>query len=220
MSGVTHPPFGPRRGSALSKTWWGRAWGRAAEESAYAEGDLKAGRALARAGAVGGIAVGAGEVVAAVTDRGEVRSVRVVVPVLDPRDVDAFVEVVGAEAGRIAALLAGELPHTLVEHTEEAGVELLPYGGELEATCTCDPWTPPCPHALALLTQVGWLLDADSLVLLQVRGLAREELLARLHGLEQTETEADPLDLAADAVLRARRVLDGLDAGVDVEGLL
>lgn len=220
MSGVTHPPFGPRRGSARPTTWWGRAWGRAAEESAYAEGDLKAGRALARAGAVGGIAVDAGEVIAAVTDRGEVRSVRVGVPVLDPRDVDAFVEVVAAEAGRIAALLAGELPHTLVEHTEEAGVELLPYGGELEATCSCDPWAPPCPHALALLTQVGWLLDADPLVLLQVRGLDREELLARLHGLEQAESASDPLDVAADAALRARRVLEGLESGVDVEGLL
>ncbi len=39
---------------------------------------------------------------------------------------EALVETVAAEAGRIAALLAGDLPHALVEHAEEAGVELLP----------------------------------------------------------------------------------------------
>ena len=64
-----------------------------------------------------------------------------------------LVEVVAAEAGRAPALLAGELPHPLVEHAEEAGVELLPFGGELEASCTCDAWLDPCVHALALMTR-------------------------------------------------------------------
>ena len=59
---------------------------------------------------------------------------RSTVPVLADEERRALVEVVAAEAGRVAALLAGELPFDLVEHAEEAGVELLPYGGELAAT--------------------------------------------------------------------------------------
>ena len=86
-----------------------------------------------------------------------------------------------AEAGRVAALLAGDLPHTLVEHAEEAGVELLPYGGELGSTCTCDAWIDPCPHALAVMYQLAWLVEDDPFVLLHLRGLARDDLLARLH---------------------------------------
>jgi uncharacterized Zn finger protein len=129
---------------------------------------------------------------------------------------EALVEAVAAEAGRVAALLAGELPHTLVEHAEEAGVELLPYGGELGSTCTCDAWTDPCPHALAVLYQLAWLLEDDPFVLLHLRGLARDDLLARLH--ERTVTEAaapdeDPdLDVAVDAALRAAALLAELGA--------
>jgi uncharacterized Zn finger protein len=138
------------------------------------------------------------------------------VPELDSGAAGALVETVAAEAGRVAALLAGELPHTLVEHAEEAGVELLPYGGELGSSCTCDAWTDPCPHALAVMYQLAWLIDDDPFVLLHLRGLARDELLARLH--ERTEspsaTAEDPdVDVAVDAALRAAAMLAELEDG-------
>jgi uncharacterized Zn finger protein len=95
------------------------------------------------------------------------------------------------------------------------GVELLPYGGELEASCTCDPWLDPCPHALALLTQATLLIERDPLVLVHLRGLPRDELLARLHDraapAELSEAGDADLDVAVDAAVRAARVLDLLD---------
>ncbi len=118
---------------------------------------------------------------AAVEDEHGLWAVQGTVPVLDPRASEALVETVAAEAGRVAALLAGDLPHTLVEHAEEAGVELLPYGSELGSTCTCEAWTDPCPHALAVMYQLAWLVEDDPFVLLHLRGLARDDLLARLH---------------------------------------
>ena len=128
----------------------------------------------------------------------------------------AFVEAVAAESGRLPALLAGDLPLTLVEHAEEAGVELLPYGGELEAACTCSAWVDPCAHALAAAYQVAWLVDPDPLVLLALRGLSREELLARLHDREERRPEVpddDDVALAVDAATRATRILQLLEAG-------
>jgi uncharacterized Zn finger protein len=110
----------------------------------------------------------------------------------------------------MAALLAGDLPFTLVEHAEEAGVELLPYGGELQTGCSCVPWADPCGHALAVLYQVAWLLDDDPLVLLQLRGLDRDELLARLHARAPGPTD-DDLDEGLDAAVRAARVLELLE---------
>ena len=136
---------------------------------------------LARSGSVGAITVTAGRFLAAVEDGDQLWSTSTTLPVLDEADRVAFVEAVAAEAGRLPALLAGELPHTLVEHAEEAGVELLPYGGELQASCTCSAWVDPCPHALASAYQVAWLADTDPFVLLSLRGLSREDLLARLH---------------------------------------
>lgn len=225
---VTHPRLASRRGAARS--WWGKAWQRAVEEAAYTPTELRAGRRIARAGMVGGISVGPGSLLAAVREGDDAWTVDVTVPVLDEVERRGLVDAVAAEAGRIAALLAGDLPHALLEHAEEAGVELLPYGSELAATCTCTGYLDPCPHALALLVQAGWLVDSDPLVLFGIRGLDRESLLSELHArtADPDATDlggmgqlADDVEIAADAVLRARQLVVLLEAGEEIpDGLL
>jgi uncharacterized Zn finger protein len=225
---VVHPRFGPRSQKARAGTWWGRAWVRAVEEASYSSSDLLLGRRLSRAGHVGQIMVEPGRFVASVEDGRGLWTVAGTLPVLDDSARDALVETVAAEAGRIGALLQGDLPHLLVEHAEEAGVELLPYGTELGGDCSCDAWTQPCPHALAVLYQLTWLVEADPFVLFHLRGLPREDLLARLH--EHTPRSSsgseDPgdedLEIAYDAALRAARALSllGEDPAARVEHLL
>ena len=208
---VTHPRLPPRRGAARAATWWGRAWVRAVEETTYGEGELRPARALSRSGAVGAITVEAGGFLAAVVVDDETCTVSGAVPVLDEAARAGLVETIGAESGRIGALLSGDLPHSLVEHAEEAGVELLPDGRELYAAGTCAAPTDPCVHALAVLYQLTWLLDADPLVLLHLRGLSRDVLLAHLHAAS-APTQGDELDLDTgyDAAVRAARVLEFL----------
>lgn len=212
----TSPPRGVR-------TWWGKAWQRAVEEATYSEAELRPGRAAARRGDVGGITVDAGSLVAAVRDGEDAWTVEVEVPVLDEAARRGFVEAVAAESGRVAELLAGNLPHDLVEHAEELGVELLPYGGELAATCACPHYLDPCAHAVAVLVQTGWLVDADPLVLLAIRGLDREELLAALHaraagegaaGEPRVGDLADDVELAVDAAVRARAMIEAFESEV------
>lgn len=222
---VTHPRLAPRRSSG-PRPWWAKAWARAVEEAAFAERDLRDGSRLARAGMVGAIGIGPGSALAAVRDDDDAWTVTVEVPRCDDDALDGLVEVVAAEAGRVAALLAGDLPHQLVEEAEEVGAELLPYGGELATTCTCPHTLDPCAHALAVLVQLGWLLAEDPFVLLALRGLPREDLMARLHArgpaptgatgapdqLDQPD-EPDELDVAVDAALRAARLLAALERG-------
>lgn len=212
----TSPPRGVR-------SWWGKAWQRAVEEATYSEAELRPGRAAARRGDVGGITVDGGSLVAAVRDGEDAWTVEVAVPVLEEAARDGFVEAVAAESGRIAELLAGNLPHDLVEHAEELGVELLPYGGELAATCTCPHYLDPCAHAVAVLIQAGWLVDADPLVLLAIRGLDREQLLAALHaraaggaapGEPRVGDLADDVELAVDAAVRARAMIEAFESEV------
>ena len=234
---VVHPRVAPRRGRARAATWWGKAWVRAVEESAYAERDLVLARAMSRSGRIGQITVDEGSLLASVEDDRGLWTVAGTVPVLDAPGAAALVETVAAESGRVAALLDGDLPHLLVEHAEEAGVELLPYGGELGTTCTCQAWVDPCVHALAVLYQVTWLLEDDPFVLLHLRGMPRDRLLGLLHARAEvsvdTETgdrdsdgdadrdgdqnrdgdadvESANLDTGLDAALRAARVLDRL----------
>jgi uncharacterized Zn finger protein len=213
MTTVVHPRAPARRGAARATRWWAKAWVRAVEEASYSSTDLATARTISRSGRIGQISVEPGRFVAAVEDEHGLWAVLGTVPLLDRAAGEALVEIVAAEAGRVAALLAGELPHTLVEHAEEAGVELLPYGGELGSTCTCHAWADPCPHALAVMYQLAWLLDDDPFVLLHLRGLARDDLLARLH--ERTDATGpgdDPdLETAVDAALRAAALLAEVD---------
>jgi uncharacterized Zn finger protein len=208
-SAVTFSRIPPRRSTSRAATWWGRAWVRAVEEAAYAETDLHAARQLSRSGAIGGITVDAGRVLAQVHHRADVWAVGTTVPELDPVSRRAFVEVVAGESGHVAALMAGELPHRLVEQAEEAGVELLPYGGELGSACPCAAWVDPCVHALAVMLQVAWLVDGDPWVLLRLRGLSPDDLQAELAAStpEQPAPESDDLATALDAAVRAARVV-------------
>lgn len=214
------------------RTWWGKAWQRAVEEAAYSDAELRPGRAHARRGDVGAISVASGGLLAACRDGDDAWTVEVAIPVLEDATRSALVEVVAAEAGRIAELLAGNLPHDLVEHAEEVGVELLPYGGELAATCTCPHYLDPCPHAVAVLIQAGWLVDADPLVLFALRGVDRDSLLAELHARTVPSAAApdrpaasvdlaDDVELVVDAAVRAQRLLGLFEAGAELpDGLI
>jgi uncharacterized Zn finger protein len=206
---VTYSRIPPRRSTSRAATWWGRAWVRAVEEAAYAESDLHEARLLSRSGAIGAITVDHGSVVAQVPHRADVWTVRATVPELDPVSRRGFVEVVAGESGHLAALVAGELPHRLVEQAEEAGVELLPYGGELGSDCACGAWVDPCAHALAVMLQVAWLVDGDPWVLLRLRGISPDDLHPDSADEEQHPREGDPDDLAValDAAVRAARIV-------------
>ena len=178
---------------------------RAVEEAAYAEEDLRAARTLARSGTLGPISVERGAFGSTVLDDDRLPAVTGSLPQLDDDAWETFVELVAAESGRVAALLAGDLPYSLVEHAEESGVELLPYSGELGWGCTCDAWLDPCRHALAVGYQLAWLIDEDPFVLTCLRGLPRDDLLARLHARgapDPVAPVADDLDLGLDAALR------------------
>ncbi|WP_426243225.1 SWIM zinc finger family protein [Nocardioides sp. LHG3406-4] len=212
MSAVTHPRFRPRSGGRGS-TWWSKAWARTVEEAAYAGEDLRAGKALARRGAVGHIVVSEGRFVAPVDEGDDTFTVEGALERLDDEAMAMLVDVVAAGAGRIASLLAGDLPHPFVEAVEESGVELLPFAGELSWSCSCSAWMDPCRHALAVGTQVGWLVAADPFALILMRGLGRDELLARLQALGTVEDQSasagvDDLDTGLDAALRAARILE------------
>lgn len=230
---IVYGRFSPRRGGWRAGSWWAKAFLRAVEETAYDDAQLQAGRALARSGRVGGLIVDAGSVVASVEDpnllpaSGETGlfSVRLDVPVLDPDAAAALREVVASSPRHLEALLVGNLPHDLVEHLEESGVELLPYGSELAAVCTCRSWHPMCVHALGVWHQVAWLIEPDPLVLIHLRGVDRASLPRPDDGQDTPAHERagvapggagqaqllDPVEIAYDAALRARAMLDGRD---------
>ena len=170
--------------AARSATWWGRALVRSFEELALDAGDLVAARSLARSGRLGAIVVleaMTSAVVDPATDTPLMAQARV--ERLDAQGWRTFAAEAARESGFVAALEAGELPAELVEHADEAGIEVLPGPGDIDTACECEAWAQPCVHALALLYQVAWQVDRDPYVLLLLRGRTREALLAEVGAL-------------------------------------
>ena len=203
---IVLPRTAPRRGStgrgsaARSTTWWGRAVVRSFEELTIEESERVAARALARAGRLGAIMV-LDAMASVVVDPGAETAVMAQVKVqrLAPDAWTTFAREAAGESGFLAALEVGQLPADLIEHADQAGVELLPGPVEIETACECDAWTQPCVHALALLYQLAWHIDVDPYVLLLLRGRTREALLAEITGPDSASGPATETDTAAES---------------------
>ncbi|MBR8640307.1 SWF or SNF family helicase [Streptomyces tuirus] len=171
----------PAHGRGFAQTWWGQAWLKALEDTALDTAQLKTGRRLARAGAVGAVSVRPGRLTAVVQDRdGTAHRADVLLEELSPGQWDRFLDMTVERAGHVAALLDREMPPHLVEDAAAAGVELLPGVGDLEPECDCGTWD-HCGHTAALCYQVARLLDQDPFVLLLMRGRDEAALLDDLH---------------------------------------
>lgn len=176
-------------GRSFARTWWGRAWVDALQDTSLDESQLRKGRSYARRGQVGAITVAPGLVTAIVRDQ-SLEAFRVVVRVAELTDAqwERMTEQVAARSGHLLALLDGQLPAELLADADAADVPLLPGIGDLEPDCECGAWELPCVHAAALSYQVSWLLDADPFVLLLLRGRGTDRMLGELRG----RTAAEP----------------------------
>ncbi|MFC7260689.1 SWIM zinc finger family protein [Streptomyces lutosisoli] len=170
----------PARGRGFAQTWWGQAWLKALEDAALDSEQVKTGRRLARAGAVGAVSVRPGRITAVVQDRDRTaHRADVLLQELSEEQWDRFLDMAVERAGHIAALLDRDMPPHLVEDAAAAGVELLPGLGDLEAECGCGAWD-HCGHTAALCYQMARLLDQDPFALLLMRGRGERTLLDEL----------------------------------------
>ncbi|WP_439947608.1 SWIM zinc finger family protein [Streptomyces sp. BBFR109] len=192
----------PAHGRGFAETWWGLAWLKALEETALDGRQVRAGRRLARAGAVGAVSVRPGRVTAVVRDRdGTAHRADVLLERLSDEQWSRFLDVAVERSGHLAALLDRELPPHLVEDAAAAGIELLPGIGDLEPECDCGVWD-HCGHTAALCHLVARLLDRDPFVLLLMRGRDERALLGELRARDTaaaTDTGEPPAPDGVDA---------------------
>ncbi|MET8999821.1 SWIM zinc finger family protein [Amycolatopsis sp. NPDC004169] len=193
------PAFGP--GGHPTRSWWGRAWVRAMEDTALDLRQLKKGRKYAAAGLVGPITVSPGRIAAVVEDAdGGPYRTQLRLAELPEAEWTRLLDRVAARAGHLAALLDRDLPPDL------AGVDLLPGIGDLDPECDCPGWELPCRHAAALSFQASWLLDADPFLVLLLRGKGEREIR------EELESRTAPVPVAEPAADRVPGELPDLDA--------
>ncbi|WP_369244858.1 SWF or SNF family helicase [Streptomyces sp. R41] len=181
------------RGRGFAQTWWGQAWLKALEDAALDSEQVKTGRGLARAGAVGAVSVRPGRITAVVQDHDRTaHRADVLLQELSGEQWDRFLNMAVERAGHIAALLDRDMPPHLVEDAAAAGVELLPGLGDLEAECDCGAWD-HCGHTAALCYQMARLLDEDPFVLLLMRGRGERRLMDELQERTSAPVRESPV---------------------------
>ncbi|MGW7279100.1 SWIM zinc finger family protein [Streptomyces sp. NPDC054844] len=185
----TFPALPPAHGRGFARTWWGQAWLKALEDAAMDATQVKTGRRLARAGAVGAVSVRPGRITAVVHDRDRTaHRADVLLEQLSDAQWDRFADMAVERSGHVAALLDRDMPPHLVEDAASAGIDLLPGLGDLEPECDCGAWD-HCGHTAALCYQVARLLDQDPFVLLLMRGRPEGAVLDALQTRGDTATE-------------------------------
>lgn len=175
----------------IGEQWWSRRFVDILEGICDG-GRLARGRTYARKGQVLDFDLSAGLVVGQVQGSRPVPyQVTIKIPAYDAAAWDAISAVLGGQALFRAALLAGEMPHEIVDVFGELGLPLFPSA--LDMKCSCPDWGVPCKHLSAVLYVLAEAFDDDPFLVLAWRGRSREELLSALRGLPEPEAAVDPL---------------------------
>lgn len=162
-------------------SWWARRW-QAVLESFRIGGRLARGRIYARQGQVLSIDILAGEVTARVQgSRPTPYDVTIGVTKLSAQEWEQVFAILSKQALFVAKLLAGEMPQDIERVFTQAKLSLFPQKrGDLATDCSCPDEANPCKHIAAVYYLLGEEFDRDPFLIFRLRGLEREELLARL----------------------------------------
>ena len=187
----------------IGEQWWSRRFVDILEQICDPR-RLARGRSYARKGQVMDFTVAPGRVSARVQgSRPTPYKVKIAIPAFDRTAWTTIATALGSRALYRAALLAGEMPHEIVELFTELGWPLFPAA--LDMTCSCPDWSVPCKHASAVLYVLAEAFDDDPFLVLAWRGRNRDDLLAAVRGTPEPVEVPDPLaveEIPLDARLR------------------
>jgi uncharacterized Zn finger protein len=177
----------------IGEQWWSRRFVDLLEKICQ-PGRLGRGRAYARKGQVIDFELTPGRVLGRVQgSRPAPYEVTVTIPAYDEAQWTRILAVLGSRALYRAALLAGDMPHEIVDVFDEADLPLFPSA--LDMRCSCPDWGVPCKHASAVLYVLAEAFDDDPFLVLAWRGRDRDSVLSALRGLPEPVDEGDPLSV-------------------------
>ncbi len=167
-------------GTALAKTWWGKAWNKNLEGYADYSNRIGRGRAYVRHGAVVDLKIEPGLVTAQVLgSHAHPYRTAIRIKPLSPARNRGITKKCQAELTSLADLLAGKFPKSLQEIFMVRGTGLFPTPAEISFDCSCPDWASMCKHVAAALYGVGARLDEDPALFFTLRGIDMEELVGR-----------------------------------------
>jgi uncharacterized Zn finger protein len=204
-----HPNLQPViiEGSALVRTWWGKAWNANLTKYADYSNRVERGRSYVRHGAVLDLQIKPGQVDALV--QGSQANPYTVTMQIKPISRAVWKEIRAACEGQLASLqelLEGRFPKSLMELFTAKGVGLFPSPKEIEFQCSCPDWAYMCKHVAAVLYGIGTRLDEDPSLFFILRKAKMDDLV--------TQAVRDKSErLLKQARKKTARVIDEADLG-------
>jgi len=169
-----------KRGT-FGETWWARRWIQTLE-SFNIGARLGRGRSYARKGQVLSIEIEKGKVTSQVQgSRPKPYDITIGLPVMSDAEWETVVNALSRQAIFAAKLLAGEMPQDIEAVFKDAGLSLFPRKhADLQTNCSCPDWSNPCKHVAAVYYLLGEEFDRDPFLIFRLRGMSRDDLIARL----------------------------------------
>ena len=199
----------------IGEQWWSRRFVEILEGICQ-PGRLARGRSYARKGQVMDFALAPGQVSGRVQgSRAEPYKIKITIPAYDEEQWALIQQALAEQALYRAALLAGTMPHEIIDVFDELDLPLFP--SELLMQCSCPDWAVPCKHASAVLYVLAEAFDDDPFLVLAWRGRGRDELLNALRAQPEPAEEIDPL--AVPEVPLESRLADFYTPGLSLSRL-
>jgi uncharacterized Zn finger protein len=199
----------------IGEQWWSRRFVDVLEQICDG-GRLARGRAYARKGQVIDFSMTPGLITGRVQgSRPDPYTVTIAITAYDEAQWTDITDALGAQALYRAALLAGQMPHEIVDLFAEHGLPLFP--DRLDIRCSCPDWSVPCKHGSAVLYVLAEAFDDDPFLVLAWRGRSRETLLDALRGTPQPVEAVDPLAVEEDPL--ESRLSDYYSPGISLSRL-
>ena len=175
------------------RLWWGRRWLEILENFRLGA-RLGRGRNYAVSGQVSSLAIRPGEVTASVQGSDKTpyeSSVRLLT--VEGEAKARLIRALRQRPMLIARLLVADLPPEVETLFLAEKCPLFPQrGNDIASRCTCPDYANPCKHLAAVYCLLGEAFTRNPLLLLELRGIHRNELLGADSGLSDPSRPEEP----------------------------
>ncbi|MGD0237772.1 MAG: hypothetical protein ABSC55_24985 [Syntrophorhabdales bacterium] len=166
------------QGTAIARTWWGKAWNLNLERYADYHNRIGRGRSYVRHGAVLDLQIDPGEVRASVQgSRSRPYSVIISITTLKKNIWHAILDQCQGVLESLQDLLNGSFPKATGEIFTHKDSGMFPSPKEIKFSCSCPDWAGMCKHVAATLYGIGARLDESPELFFRMRNVEMGDLI-------------------------------------------
>ncbi|SDC77334.1 SNF2-related protein [Geotoga petraea] len=165
----------------FAQNWWSKKWLDSIENIEKFKNRLPRGRTYARKGNVVDIFPKNGKIFSYVQGSVDIPyEQRINLKEFTDKEKNQIKTILKSRYDFLSSLIAGDFPQEFYDMLKSLKIDLFPEQWEdIDATCSCPDWANPCKHIASVFYIIARELDKDPLILFEMHGIDREEIIER-----------------------------------------